>query len=155
MMNNPWITFFIGLGIGLFIAFILFVLRIREKNIHKRELEGLRKIISQKMDIEAESLMAMRDETKKIKTENENLRISVQTLSQNPSKKELIQLEIYQRALDKLSVMSPGFAPAWQTALQEVEIEIEESKTGVRPLLRKLMPKKIVSTSRPKEISNN
>ncbi len=152
-MNNPWITFFIGLGIGLLIALILFVLRLRDRNLHRKEQNGLRKIVSQKMDIEAESLMAMRADIKKVKEENENLRISLNTLSQNPSKKEILQLEIYQRALDKLSVMSPGFAPAWQTALQEVEAEIEEAKTGIRPLLRKLMPKKIVSATKPKEIT--
>ena len=73
-----------------------------------------------------------------IKKLNENLRITVHTLSQKPGRKEIKQLHLYQKAIDLMMQRTPGFAPAWQNTLKEAEEEIRKTEQGLIPFLKRL-----------------
>ena len=72
-----------------------------------------------------------------LKKQNENLRISLNTMSQKPGRKEMQRLDVYQTASERLSMNSPGFAPVWQAALKESEEEFKKTFLGLTPYLRK------------------
>ncbi|NQT59659.1 MAG: hypothetical protein HQ557_11820 [Bacteroidetes bacterium] len=146
--------FLIGLGAGLifFIIAIINNLRIRRK--HKKEVLRIKSIVTQKMDIESDSFSRMREEIDNLKKQNENLRISVRTLSQKPNRREVAKLQVYQRAIEIMSLRAPGFAPAWQTALSESEKEYDKIFTGLEPFVRKVVPSKLIDLfdSTPKSV---
>ena len=136
--------FLIGLGAGLifFIIAIINNLRIRRK--HKKEVLKIKSIVTQKMDIESDTLSRMREEIESLKKQNENLRISVRTLSQKPNRREVARLQVYQRSIEIMSLRAPGFAPAWQTALSDSEKEYDKIFSGLEPFVRKVVPSKLI-----------
>ena len=118
--------FLIGLEIGLLLFFISIFNGLHNKKKHRKEIAKIKSIVTQKMDIESDSLSRMKEEIESLKKQNENLRISVRTLSQKPNRKEMTRLQIYQRAIESLSVKAPGFSPAWHSALKESEEEFNK-----------------------------
>jgi len=136
--------FLIGLGIGLFFFMISVISNIRLKKRHKKEILRIKNMVTQKMDIEYDSIASQREEIERLKKQNENLRISVRTLSQKPNRKEVARLQIYQRAIEIMSMKAPGFAPAWQTAVKESEEEFDRIFLGFDPFVRKVVPSKLL-----------
>lgn len=131
-----------GVGLVLFIISLFNNLRIRRK--YKKEILRIKSIVTQKMDIESDSLTRMKTDIESLKKQNENLRISVRTLSQKPNRREVARLQVYQRAIEIMSLKAPGFAPAWQTALSESESEYDKIFTGLEPFVRKVVPSKLI-----------
>ena len=78
---------------------------------------------------------AFKTEVDALKKENENMRITLSTLDQKAGRKETRQLQLYQIAIEKLMVSSPGFAPAWQQALSEAEESLKSSIVGKIPFV--------------------
>ncbi|MCF7946801.1 MAG: hypothetical protein K9K80_02600 [Spirochaetia bacterium] len=136
--------FLIGLGIGLLFFIISVINNMRLKKRHKREILRIKNMVTQKMDIEYDSIASLREENETLKKRNENLRISVRTLSQKPNRKEVARLQIYQRAIEIMSMKAPGFAPAWQTAVKESEEEFDRIFLGFDPFVRKVVPSKLL-----------
>ncbi len=139
--------FLIGLGIGLLLCLISIINTVRIKSINKKEIQKIKDIVSQKLDIESDSLTSMKTEIKGLKEQNENLRVSVRSLSTKTSKKELTRFQVYDRAIEIMSLKAPGFAPAWQTALRESEDELEKVFFGFKPFMRKAVAGKITDKS--------
>ena len=94
------------------------------------------------MEIESEGIEKLKKNNEELKTQNENLRISLQTMSQKPGRKEMERLQVYQKAVDRLTINSPGFGPAWQAALKESEEEFSKTYSGVLPFIRRVIPGK-------------
>lgn len=144
-MEN-WQYFFIGLGIGLFVAAAIWlVMVIKRQNIKKAgeaEIAKYKDMLTQRMELETEGLNKLKKENEELKTLNENLRISLSTMSQKPGRRELSRLQVYQTAIDRLTINSPGFGPAWQASLKESEEEFAKTLTGTVPFLRKFIPGK-------------
>ena len=99
-------------------------------------------MLTDRMEIESEGVSRLKAENEKLKKENENLRISIQTYAQKPGRKELQRLQVYQTAVDRLIINSPGFGAAWQAALKDSESEFEKTYIGVQPFIRRLIPMK-------------
>ena len=141
-----WQYLLLGLSIGLFVALVLWVvMAIKRRAIKKAsELEILKykNMLSQRMELESEGMEKLRKENESLKSANENLRISLQTMSQKPGKREIARLQVYQTAVDRLTINSPGFGPAWQAALKESEEEFSKTLSGAIPFLRKFIPNK-------------
>ena len=97
------------------------------------------------MEIEASGIEKLKSENEELKRQNENLRITNAALVQKPGRAEIQRLSVYQAAIDKLIISSPGFGPAWQTALNEAEQVAEEVGNGAKSFFRKIFPKKNVS----------
>lgn len=141
-----WQYLLLGLSIGLFVALVLWVvMAIKRRAIKKAsELEILKykNMLSQRMELESEGMEKLRKENESLKSANDNLRISLQTMSQKPGKREIARLQVYQTAVDRLTINSPGFGPAWQAALKESEEEFSKTLSGTIPFLRKFIPNK-------------
>ena len=90
------------------------------------------------MKITNDGSKVQEEELNKLKKENENLRISVQTLGQKPGRAEIRLLNIYDNALRKMQMGAPGFSSAWEMSLQEAETEYEANETGFKSIIRKV-----------------
>lgn len=133
-----------GLCGGLVVAVIIFiVMSIRMRALKAscdKESARLRQMLTDRMELESEGLGKLKKENEELKKANENLRISIQTYAQKPGRKELQRLTVYQTAVDRLILNSPGFGAAWQAALKESEAEFEKTYVGVQAFIRKMIP---------------
>lgn len=105
---------------------------------HKKELEAYKEHLNRQMKLTGEGSKNLEKELEKLKHENENLRISVQTLGQKPGRAEIRLLNIYDGALRKMMLKAPGFSSAWEVALQEAERDYEESEKGFKSIIKKV-----------------
>ena len=116
-----------GLCGGLVVAVVIFiVMSIRMRALKAscdKESARLKQMLTDRMELESEGLGKLKKENEELKKANENLRISIQTYAQKPGRKELQRLMVYQTAVDRLILNSPGFGAAWQAALKESEAE--------------------------------
>ena len=145
----------IGLGAGLIIALIVYIWqKIGKSDVEKKsrqEITRLKNLLADRMDIESEGVTKLRKENEELKKANENLRITNANLAQKPGRAEVQRLHIYQQAVDRLVINSPGFGAAWQSALKESEEEFAQTYTGTQAFWKKVLPGK----TNAKLISNN
>ena len=139
-------NFAIGLGIGLAVALVVLIImaikRSGERTAAAKEMDRLKMLLADRMDLESDGLTKIRQENEDLKKQNENLRITVNTYSQKPGRKEIARLNVYQTAVDRLTINSPGFGAAWQAALKESEEEFEKSYVGTQSFIKRLIPAK-------------
>lgn len=133
--------FIVGLIVGLAVAVVLAVALLSKaasaKKAAKAEVEKYKRMLQDRMELESDGLTKLKGEVEELKKQNENLRISLNTMSQKPGRKEMQRLDVYQTAAERLSINSPGFAPVWQAALKESEAEFRKTFLGLNPYLRK------------------
>jgi len=104
----------------------------------KKELREYKEHLDRQMKITSEGSKKIEVELERLKNDNENLRISVQTLSQKPGRAEIRLLNIYDSALRKMQMKAPGFSSAWEMSLQEAEQEYEASENGFKSIIKKV-----------------
>lgn len=122
-----------GLAIGLgFFVYALFRL-----GVSNRELSRYKRMLSDKMEVEAELMQRLKAERQELEKENENLRVEVSILSEKPDAKIENELEILLRAEKRMVMNAPGFPAAWETAKANAADEIANELAG------KSMPKRI------------
>ena len=152
-------NFLIGLGIGVVLAIVLVVVmslnRHKEMLQQKQEMERLRRMLNDRMDLESDGLAKLKEDNEELKKQNENLRISLNTYSQKPNRKEMARLHVYQLAVDRLTINSPGFGAAWQAALKESEEEFQKTYVGVQPFIKRLIPMKTDANVLPRYIEED
>ncbi len=143
---TSWKDFFIGLGSGCAVALIIWLVYIVRLHLAKKkgeaETKKLKDMLTQRMEIESDGITKLKNENEELKKYNENLRVSLQTMSQKPGRKEVERLQVYQKAVDRLTINSPGFGAAWQAALKESEEEFSKTYSGVIPFIRRVIPGK-------------
>lgn len=139
-------NFLYGLLAGLAVALVIFIVMAvrssKERKAAKEKEDRLRQMLTDRMELESDGLTKLKKEVEDLKKMNENLRISMQTYAQKPGRKELQRLTVYQTAVDRLIINSPGFGAAWQAALKESEEEFEKTYVGVQAFIRKVIPMK-------------
>ncbi|MDD4572972.1 MAG: hypothetical protein PHR69_02025 [Sphaerochaeta sp.] len=152
-------NFLIGLGIGVVLAIVLVVVmsinRHKEMLQEKKETERLRRMLNDRMDLESDGLAKLKEDNEELKKQNENLRISLNTYSQKPNRKEMARLHVYQLAVDRLTINSPGFGAAWQAALKESEEEFQKTYVGVQPFIKRLIPMKTDANVLPRYVESD
>lgn len=136
----------IGVAIG-FIPMLVFLIvqyskHAAQTKAHKQEIARLKSMVTDRMDLESEGLSKLKEEINELRSQNENLRISLRGYAQKPGRKEVARLHVYQQAADRLTINSPGFGAAWQAALKESEDEFEKTFYGVQPFIRRVIPLK-------------
>lgn len=104
----------------------------------KKDLEAYKDHLNRQMKLTGEGSKNLEKELAVLRQENENLRISVQTLGQKPGRAEIRLLNIYDGALRKMMLKAPGFSSAWEVALQEAEREYEENEKGFKSIIKKV-----------------
>ena len=141
-----WKDFFIGLGTGLAIALVVYVWqlikRVSQTKKSKKEIANLRTMLNDRMDLEAEGIARLKAQNQELKDQIDNLKITNANLMQKTDKAELQRLNIYQKAVDRLIINSPGFGAAWQSALQESEEEFSRIYSGTQAFWKKIIPGK-------------
>ena len=125
---------------GLLVFMVMAVKLKNQKNQADRDVARYKQMLTDRMELESEGVNKLKKENEDLRKANENLRITVQTYSQKPGRKELQRLNVYQTAVDRLIINSPGFGAAWQAALKESEEEFEKTYVGVQAFIKKLIP---------------
>ena len=96
----------------------------------KGELSRFRRHLSDRLEIEAETMKKIKGDGETLRKENEMLRIKVNALNEQPDRKVQRDLEVYARAEKRMLLSVPGFAPAWETAKSEAHGELAEEEAG-------------------------
>ncbi len=123
ILLQPFALGFYTGGVFLLIAFYhLFRLKLE----HKR----YRRMLSDKMEIDAAAVSKQKAEIESLRKENENLRVKVQALTGQPEQKLAREVEVFARAEKKMTIAAPGFASPWEQAKQAAHQEIAEEETG-------------------------
>lgn len=141
-MKQYVIGFILGLIVAVFVFFWQFTKRVASEKRSKKEIEKYKDMVSQRMEVESEGLNKLKTENEELKKLNENLRVTNASLIQKPGRAEVQRLQIYQKAVDRLVINSPGFGAAWQSALKESEDEFEEIYNGTQAFWKKILPGK-------------
>jgi len=114
---------------------------------YKKDIKQYQEHLNRQMKITNEGNKNLENDLEKLKKENENLRISVQTLGQKPGRAELRLLNIYDSTLRKMMMKAPGFSSAWEMALQEAETEYEASEKGFKSIIKKVFGPSLTQNS--------
>jgi hypothetical protein len=104
----------------------------------KKELNEYKDHLQRQMKLTQDGTKKLEEDNLKLKSENENLRISVKTLSQKPGRNEIRLLNIYDLAIRKMNAKAPGFAQGWELSLQEAEKEYEERESGIKGAIKRV-----------------
>ena len=132
--NNIFLSDF---ALGFYLGCIFLVIACYNYLRLKGELGRFRRHLSDKLEIEAETMKKTKAEQEVLRKENESLRVTVNALNEIPDRKVQRDLEIYARAEKRMLLNVPGFAPAWETAKSEAHNELTEEEAG------KAAPKRI------------
>lgn len=139
------ILFIIG---GIVLGYFLSYIKSRfEVSAYKKELREYKEHLNRQMKITNEGSRNLEGELEKLKKENENLRVSVQTLGQKPGRAELRLLNIYDGALRKMMMRAPGFSSAWEMSLQEAEHEYQSNEKGFKSIIKKVFRPSLTETT--------
>lgn len=131
-------TFGAGLGAGLIITLFVWIGKLGVRSSLQKEIAGLKDHLHTQMSINARGYEELKKEVEQLKQQNENLRITVATLSNKPGRAELKTLHIWDKAIRALILNSPAFAPAWEVAIAEARKELDDTDSGVKALVRKV-----------------
>lgn len=135
-LNLGWISLVCGSGLA--IASALWLNSLVARSAMRKEIEDLKKHLHINMSIHARGTEEMQKELDRLKRENENLRVTVITLSNKPGRAELKMLHTWDRAIKLMILKSPAFAPTWEMAIEEAGRELEDTSTGMKALVRKV-----------------
>ena len=156
LINSP---FFWGLILGLFIGFCLLYVSWSKRSLLRKqfkekseELETLRKHLDTQMSINAKGNEQVTVEVEKLRDQNENLRVNLETLKTKPGKAETRTLHIYDKALHLMYEQAPGFASHWERAIKEAESDMMESESGLKKLITKVFRPSLNAPSLAKEL---
>jgi hypothetical protein len=122
--------FFEPFAFGFYLGLVFVVIALYNLFKMKGELSRFRRHLSDKLEIEAETMKKIKTDQESLRRENESLRIKVNALNELPDRKLQRDLEVYARAEKKMLVQVPGFAPAWETAKGEAHTELMEEESG-------------------------
>ena len=136
-----------GLLAGLLVAFFIwkagFTHRRRDARETKRlesEMRELQGHLNTQLKINASGNEALENELNTLRIQNENLRVQNAALQQKPGRAEQRQLQLYEIAVSAMREQAPGFATAWEKALRQGEIELEAADSGLKRLVRRVIP---------------
>lgn len=136
-----------GLLLGLLITFFVWksgwMARGQAKKDIKRlelEIKELQGHLHTQLKIHASGNDAVQTELERLRMQNETLRVNQAGLLQKPGRAELRQLQVQEIAIRAMREQAPGFAPAWEKALREAESEIEAAESGLKKLMRRVIP---------------
>jgi hypothetical protein len=136
-----------GLLLGLLIAAFIwksgFTARrqaARESKRMEGEMKELQSHLNTQLKINASGNEALQSELNALRQQNETLRVNNAALQQKPGRAEQRQLQVYEIAIRLMREQAPGFAPAWERALRQGEAEVDAAESGLRKLVRRIIP---------------
>lgn len=141
-----------GLVLGLFM--LVMTWRVMHKDVamlksdNKRLQEENRELqshLSTQLKINATGSAQLEKQLEELKEQNENLRVNLSTAQQKPGRAERRQLDILETAASSMREQAPGFAPAWEKALRDAEAHQNDADSGLKKLMRRVMPSRKTS----------
>ena len=139
--------FTLGLLLGLAVAAVAwksgFSARRRlAKDIRKleSELRELQGHLNTQLKINAQGNDTLQRDLEEQKRQNENLRVSLASMQSKPGKAELRHAQMTENAVRLMREQAPGFAPAWEKAMRQSELELEAGESGLKKLVRRVIP---------------
>lgn len=152
-LQNPFTW---GLLLGLLIAAFLwksgFTARrtvARELKRVEGEMKDLQSHLNTQLKINANGNETLQTELEALRIQNENLRINNSSLQQKPGRPEQRALQIHEIAIRTMREQAPGFAPAWEKALRHAESEADAAESGLKKLVRRVIPGLCNTPSQP------
>ncbi len=130
--------FLFGLTIGLVLAVVFWFRSVIKARVLNAEIRKLRDHLHTKFEIESADNERRKEQLDQVKQERDNLRNMIQVLNQKPTKQEVRQTQVYQKAIETMFEKSPGFAPAWQITLKEAEEEMRNAEKGILPFFKRM-----------------
>lgn len=129
-MDPKFLSWHSEFAFGFYLGCIFLVITIYNYLKLKNELSRFRRHLSDKLEIEAETMKKIKAEQETLRKENETLRVKVNALNEIPDRKLQRDLEVYARAEKRMLINAPGFAPAWETAKSDAHSELSEEEAG-------------------------
>jgi hypothetical protein len=124
-------SIFIGqFALGFYLGCVFLIIACYNYLRLKGEMSRFRRHLSDKLEIEAETMKKIKAEQENLRKENETLRVKVNALNEIPDRKLQRDLEVYARAEKRMLINAPGFAPAWETAKSDAHTELAEEEAG-------------------------
>jgi len=115
---------------GLLLGLIFTGLALFEVIRLKGEIKRYKRHLSDRLEIEAESVQKKSAELDRLKKENENLRVKIAGFNDFPDRRIERDLEIYARAEKRMIVGIPGFAGPWENAKHDALLEVQGEEAG-------------------------
>jgi len=106
----------------------------------ENELRELQGHLNTQLKINSQGNQTLQDELDQLRQQNENLRVSLAGIQTKPGRAEARQFQVTESAVRLMREQAPGFAPAWEKAVRQAETEIEAGESGLKKLVRKVMP---------------
>lgn len=104
------------------------------------EMKDLQSHLNTQLKINASGNQTLQDELATLKQQNETLRVNNSALQQKPGRAEQRQLQVYEIAIRSMREQAPGFAAAWEKALRQGEAEVDAAESGLKKLVRRVIP---------------
>jgi len=143
-LQSPFVW---GLALGLLIAGFLwksgFTARrhaVAEMRRVQGDLRDLQGHLNTQLKINASGNEVLQTELEALRRQNENLRVNISALQQKPGRAEQRLLQIHETAIRTLREQAPGFAAAWEKAFRQAESELETADSGLKKLIRRVIP---------------
>lgn len=136
-----------GLVLGLFMMSVVW--RLMRKDISNLKHENRRILgdnkelqshLNTQLRINAKGNEQLQNQLDELREQNENLRANVSVLKQKAGRAELRQLHMMESAVSVMREQAPGFAPAWEKAMRDVEEAELAAEGGLKKLMRKVLP---------------
>jgi AAA15 family ATPase/GTPase len=151
MNHHILLGFLIGLIIGLVGIIFVWIQGLNKRRLLAKEIKQLRNHLQTQMEIQAKGNQSTLAENEQLKKQCENMRITIATLKSKPGRSELQTLQIYDKAIHLMYEKAPGFAPAWEAIIKEAEADIQQTDTGLKALLRKVVRPALADSSQSRE----
>jgi hypothetical protein len=136
-----------GLLLGLLVAFFIwkagFTARRNVSRDLKRvegELKNLQSHLNTQLKINASGNESLQKDLETLRAQNEVLRVNNAALQQKPGRAEQRLLQVQEIAIRIMREQAPGFAAAWEKALRQGEAEIDAAESGLKKLVRRVIP---------------
>jgi hypothetical protein len=104
------------------------------------ELKNLQNHLNTQLKINASGNGSLQTELETLRKQNETLRVNHAALQQKPGRAEQRQLQVQEIAIRAMREQAPGFAPAWEKAIRQGEVEVDTAESGLVKLVRRVIP---------------
>jgi DNA anti-recombination protein RmuC len=115
----------------------------------EEEMKNLQSHLNTQLKINASGNQSLQAELETLRLQNETLRVNNSALQQKPGRAEQKLLQIHEIAIRTMREQAPGFAPAWEKALRQGEAELDAAESGLKKLVRRVIPGLGNSSSSP------
>ncbi len=133
----------LGLLVAIFVWKSAFTARRQANRDIKRletEMADLQKHLNTQLKINASGNESLQTELQSLRQQNETLRVNNAALQQKPGRAEMRLVQVQENAIRMMREQAPGFAPAWEKALRQAEIDADSADSGLKKLVRLVIP---------------